>query len=539
MTNTNVRVGVIVDSHKVPNWTHQLIKSVIETPFTTLVAVFILKPRKLPGTGLGGFIKQKWDRYDGRKLRPKAAALKRLDTLDHSAEISQVSIDLNNDCFQFEAEDLNKTESYQLDVVLNLNQWWPKGDLLALPRNGVWHFFFGDYQKRRYSMPYASHEFLTRQGYMGTCLLKLSKESLDHQVLFKSFSHVDQTSLNRTLQFSQWKCISFAMRKLKQLSQLGSAIFEERTIQDNRLIFGDLPPVTNGTLGLTLTQLKRTLHKKLRAKFITEDWILSFSQAPEPTTDFSKYRKIIPPKDRFWADPFLLFRNGKHYVFLEEVIKKKRKGHISVLEIDDKGNYSQPVKILSKPYHLSYPYLIEWEDELYMIPESSGNKTIDVYKCVEFPHRWEFHKTIMEGVEAVDATLFYYDTKWWLFANIKERPGYPNWDELFLFYSDEPFSTSWVSHPANPIISDVRSARPAGKIFRWGQKIYRPSQNCAHRYGYGMKFNQIVTLTETSYREIEVSSVDPLWDPQIKAIHTFNFEAGLSIIDAKLERFKF
>ena len=39
------------------------------------------------------------------------------------------------------------------------------------------------------------------------------------------------------------------------------------------------------------------------------------------------------PADRFWADPHVVERDGRYWVFLEEWIYATQKGHIAVLEI--------------------------------------------------------------------------------------------------------------------------------------------------------------------------------------------------------------
>ena len=206
--------------------------------------------------------------------------------------------------------------------------------------------------------------------------------------------------------------------------------------------------------------------------------------------------------------------------------------------MDTKGNYEQPVTVLNRPFHLSYPFVFEWHDGLYMMPETNDNKTIELYKCVEFPYGWEFEKNIMEDVNAVDATLFQHQDKWWLFVNMAENEGASYCDELFLFHSNSPMTSEWVPHPRNPIISDVKKSRPAGSIFKRNGRIYRPSQNCSHRYGYGFNLNEIIRLTETEYEEKTVTSVEPNWDKKIIAAHTFNYGHGLTLINAMLRRHK-
>ena len=94
------------------------------------------------------------------------------------------------------------------------------------------------------------------------------------------------------------------------------------------------------------------------------------------------------------------------------------------------------------------------------------------------------------------------------------------------------FSSDWTPHPLNPIISDCKSARPAGKIFSKNGTLYRPSQNCSTRYGYGFNVSEITSLDESRYSEELVSSVKPNWDKRIIGTHTLNHVNSLHIIDA-------
>jgi len=542
MSTERIKVGVIINTTHVPAWIYRLLETINSTSYLELSTIIIIAPSTRPRLSIGNYLLTRWQQFDSRRLKPKANAPQSISTFRNVITFQKITAQMEGDSFYFKNADCEKVKSYKLNVLVNLNEWRPQGELLEVASSGLWHYFYGDYEYRRNSLPPGYRELLSKTGYMGTFLLRLLKEPHEHQVLYKSYSYADTVSLSRCLQFSQWKAISLVMRKLKDLHKLGPEEFTAQIDAENsNLIFfyhPDSSKIDHSSLRITLIQIKRNLFQKIRKMFISENWILLFSHEVNPSTNLSKYQKIIPPKDRFWADPFIYYKDEKHYIFIEEVIIKKKKGHISVIEIDKSGSYKQPVKVLERPYHLSYPYLREWKGVLYMMPESSQNQTIDVYKCLRFPDKWEFHKTLMDGVQATDATFYYYDKRWWLFVNIREYSGYPNWDELYLFYADEPLSSSWTPHPTNPIVSDVRCARPAGKIFEWKGKIYRPSQNCSNRYGYGLKFNQILSLTESSYKEIEVSAVEPFWEDKIKAVHTFNFDHGLSVLDAKLRRYK-
>ncbi len=190
--------------------------------------------------------------------------------------------------------------------------------------------------------------------------------------------------------------------------------------------------------------------------------------------------------------------------------------------LGEDGIKSGPTIVLEKPYHLSYPFIFEWESCLYMLPETAAHRAIEAYRCLEFPYRWEFCQTLMEPVKAYDTTLFPYQGKWWMTTNLKENEGASSWDELFLFSADYPLSAHWTPHPCNPVVSDVRRARPAGAIFESDGVLYRPSQDCSQGYGYGLNLNRILTLNAADYREEVACKMVPGWDRHIRGLHTFN-----------------
>ena len=111
-------------------------------------------------------------------------------------------------------------------------------------------------------------------------------------------------------------------------------------------------------------------------------------------------------------------------------------------------------------------------------------------------------------------------------------------NNLHLFFSDNLISDNWVSHPLNPIISDVRKSRPAGKIFSHNGHYYRPSQDCSKDYGYRTVINKIVKINCEEYEEISVDSIEPNWMEGLKGTHTFNFNEKYTVIDAKVREIK-
>jgi hypothetical protein len=152
------------------------------------------------------------------------------------------------------------------------------------------------------------------------------------------------------------------------------------------------------------------------------------------------------------------------------------------------------------------------------------------------PHRWEKVHHLLDDVEAVDATLHEHGGRWWMFVNIVAHPGASSCVELHLFHADEPTSRAWQPHPQNPVVSDARRARPAGQLFEHEGRLYRPSQDCSHRYGWALNINWVKTLTPEVYEEELVSRAEPRWAPDVRGIHTFNRAGPFHVIDAEVRR---
>jgi len=169
-----------------------------------------------------------------------------------------------------------------------------------------------------------------------------------------------------------------------------------------------------------------------------------------------------------------------------------------------------------------------------MIPETAQNRAIEVYRCLRFPDQWEYHKTIMPAVQAVDTTLYQHSTRWWMFVNIAHEGG-STWDELHLFYADDPLSTNWTPHPMNPIVSDVRTARPAGRLFRRDGRLIRPSQDSSLRYGYALNFNSITKLSIYEYEEELLERIEPPNEDTL-AVHTYNSTDDFVVTDVLLKK---
>lgn len=124
--------------------------------------------------------------------------------------------------------------------------------------------------------------------------------------------------------------------------------------------------------------------------------------------DDAKNKKfvVLPHSEDYWyADPLMWEKDGKEVVFLERVDRKTGIGCIACVDITD-GEWKQPVPVIEEAYHMSFPMCFDWENELYMIPETEMNQSINLYRCVKFPYQWEKAGEFMKGWRLVDSVVW-------------------------------------------------------------------------------------------------------------------------------------
>lgn len=244
-----------------------------------------------------------------------------------------------------------------------------------------------------------------------------------------------------------------------------------------------------------------------------------------------RFHTLVPPRGHFYADPFPIEVDGCGWVFFEDMDLAAGKAHISCAPLDGNGRPGLVEPALVADIHLSYPFVFERDGEVWMVPESEGDRTVSLYRATDFPRRWERAHVLLEDVRAVDATIHEADGRLWMFVNVAVEGADPN-DELCL-YSALDLAGPWLAHPMNPIVSDVTRARPAGSIFFDGTHWIRPSQDSALTYGHALVLNRIEVLTTETYREVHIYRIDPGWQPRATGTHTLSRSRLFEAIDWK------
>ncbi len=188
--------------------------------------------------------------------------------------------------------------------------------------------------------------------------------------------------------------------------------------------------------------------------------------------------------------------------------------------------------ILEEDFHLSYPFIFENNNEIYMIPETSQISEIRLYKCYEYPKKWKLEKILMKNISAADTMLIKKDLTWFMLTNICSSNIDDHQSELHIFYSDNFLSEDWKPiNQGNPVIFDSNNAIN-GEVFYLKNKLYRINQiHAKAHYGKSFGINEIISLNKNNYCEKRLKQINPDFKNKIVGTHHFHENSEYSVID--------
>lgn len=237
--------------------------------------------------------------------------------------------------------------------------------------------------------------------------------------------------------------------------------------------------------------------------------------------------------DKYFADPFMATKYDRSYVFCEEYDYRVRKGRIVYFEFPI-DLHPIPKVAMEQPFHMSYPYTVEYEGDIYCIPETKLAREISLYKAERFPEKWKKVATLIHDFAGVDATVFKHDGRWWLASSTGGDSSALN---LYLWHATSLLGP-WQPHVCNPVKVGLASCRPGGTPFEHEGYLYRPAQDCSEKYGGRIVFNRVVRLTPTEFKEESSAFLEPCADsPYQDGLHTISENGEVTIIDGNRRRF--
>jgi len=514
-----LRIGIELDSLDGPAWISEVIARIRSTPEIVLAAAFTASPKPF-SEGLASRLYRRWC---AARVQQNLCAI-----VDLRSALGGVPV---------QPRTPEATRACALDVLIRLSDEPGEGRCAGLARLGVWSFLLSDPSRRARRPPYFWE--MLRGDSSSAILLCAHDESFDRGAILYRYAAATRCSFFAPVNaFEPLSAApSILVRRLLDLREHGAVRLTE--LPEFRQIAMEPPGAAPGWFTLMrffasiLTRRVRMLEENRGPR----PWIVAFRRNPASFTARTKefcadgFVEIPNSPGTFSADPFPVQFAGRTFVFFEQIASDTGFGHLSAIELTGEEP-SAPFPVLKAAHHLSYPCVIEDRGTFFLLPESSADQTVTLYAASEFPVSWTLHKILVEGVHLVDTTPFRHEGTWYFFTTTVEmtRGGRL---ETFLFFADA-LDGEWNYHPQNPICSDVRRARGAGNLFRRGEKLIRPAQDCSIRYGYAIVLNEVLTLTRERYAERELEVILPRWRAGLDGTHTINSTESIEVVDGTL-----
>ena len=540
MNDRVLRVGILSDDNVASSYLHDIAvwgktqsnvsidHLIVHRPPTPLA-----RPRRSLYERVSGVVFRAVAKFEARRLRrtgkfPRHGQRRDLrDSVTNVVELTP-QVSASGLVFRFSDADVQLVRSLGLDLLIRGGGGILRGGILSAARWGVLSFHHADNRYNR-GMPAAFWEVYRREDTTGFTLQRLTEELDGGEVLMRGqFQTRHYYLLNQAALYE--KSNYYLKLALTRIAASGTLPPTIASLPYSERLFRQ--PLVHQTLAylarfVQATAAKR-IHRLLRAEY---RWQVSHAKSHWRDTVMWRAKTIPNPKGRYLADPFVVERGGKTFCFVEDYDCSAGRGRISVFELTDDGGHFLGL-VLDEPFHLSFPYLFEYEGELFMCPESSANEDVRVYRCIEFPLQWRLEKVIMSNIRAADTMLLERDGAWWMLTNIDPVGIGDHGAELFVFKADSPLSDVWQPHAGNPVVVDAAKARNAG-ILRDGGKTYRVSQKQGFdRYGKGAQINEIVALSDGVYEETCVATIEPKFQDGLIGTHHMHSSGTTTVFDS-------
>lgn len=360
---------------------------------------------------------------------------------------------------------LSRAANGDLDVAFALDSF-DDSRLDGIARLGVWRLHADGVREVVHRAP------------LTACSLKVRLAAgTEPRVAVQSWSRTERLSIAANRAHVLSKAAELPVRGLRDAQRFGLGWLEQcKATPENR--------------AETAVSAARALGAVLR------NWGLSLiSLARDAEDQYMATLKGLTPLPVKGRTPFIY--DG--HVFYEH------RGRIAVLERE------KPVFLMEG----AYPFVVEEGGARYLV---TGNR---LYRAVDFPRRWTLVREIVEHEVLARTTLHRAADRWWLFATGRFD------DELSLYHAPS-LAGPWTAHARNPVKSDARGARPAGRLYWRSGALYRPAEICVPREAAGVALHRVLRLTPHEYAERHVETL-----PGLRCISTAGAVTAVDVVSRR------
>jgi hypothetical protein len=533
-----LKVALMCNGHYVKHWQAQCIKELMTLDFVRLELILSNQGARNQGQGLRFrrfFSRNFFYRMYSKWVSPSSYRNVHISSLFPSTKtVAIYPVRKGRYSDYFAEEDLDLVRAYQPDFILRFGFHILKGDILRIPKYGIWSYHHSDEQLIR-GGPACFWEIHKNHEATGAILQRLT-EKIDGGVLlkkgyFKTVRHAFHEQIDQVMYGS----VSWVRQVCLDL-QNGTADYLEHDAVTTTAAMKKNPSLPT-LIAFILGQFRNRLRFHFNALFYTEYWKIGWVDRPissfidqEKIENVNWFPEALPPT--YHADPFGVEINEKNYLFFERYSYRNGCAELVAQELDEQMKVVNSKNILSGSQHFSYPFVLNYESQTYLLPEHHEQQQTVLY-------RWDTDKFALEKeavlleVGAIDPSLCYFNDRWWLFCTHKTQGS----NRCLYLYHAASLTGPYIPHGNNPVKTDVKSARPGGTPFVHEGKLYRPAQNSAKTYGSSVVLHEIHRLSEVEFEEKKVQDILPPADHNYKGLHTLSSWGNRTLIDVKYNRF--
>jgi hypothetical protein len=517
-----LRCGLLVDARGVEQWALRVIDLLQREPAVSIEAIYLLEGAGEERVEHAGRWFQRLERWSSLAAAPLARS-----ELRPPAGIPLISVRTEPQSRSLAGADRERIAERGLDVLIWMDSRPLRAQFQGLAGLGVWSFHAGDPGQPPGQPPYW-REALS-QNPVSALALQQQVDGGVRNIACCQCATEQGWRFTRNAEAPLALAGPVLIRRLLDAAEnasLFSAAASEPAAGPDLLP----PPQDRDAARFVARQTVRSLSRRFRARGRDFQWFIAIrSRRDLFRTSRDRFVpdgfQALPAPDGIGqADPFVIRDGNCNWIFFEE-IPRAGPGRLACRELLADGGAGDSVVVLERPYHLSYPAVMRDRGALFLMPETHGNDTVELYRATRFPDEWTLENVLCSNVSAVDTTPVLVDGIWYFFTT----SGCCG-TETFLFWSKR-LDGKWNYHPRNPICADVRKARGAGALFYSGGQLIRPAQDCSVSYGYAIVLNRVNRISPTEYEEEPIETIYPDWSKGLLGTHTLNSNDAFEAID--------
>lgn len=250
----------------------------------------------------------------------------------------------------------------------------------------------------------------------------------------------------------------------------------------------------------------------------------------------------IPYDDTFWyADPILTTYRGEEILLMESFDMRTQLGSIACARFGEDGKLSAPQVIIQEPYHMSFPMVFYWQDALYMIPETCGNRSLNLYRCRGEITEWSLVKSFPVKERLVDTVVIacHEDCVELICSALQDGDAFNNkWQKFRIVREEEDYRLE-ADEAFNAGTDYDYGHRMAGSLITEGDRQILPTQESTLvDYGAYLYLKDFSGRDITDLPVLKKVTVDNILLPDVDqkeqiGVHSYALSSNYEVVDMR------